>query len=103
MGKPAIRVLLKIFIGEHGLKGPSVQVQIKHISGSEGLWRHGREELLIDGPMAHHANGRGRGGGWMGRPNHPNKPALRGECKFRAIEKRTTGSCPRNPCPLGLL
>jgi hypothetical protein len=26
MGNPTIRVLLNIFIGEHGLKGPSVQV-----------------------------------------------------------------------------
>jgi len=92
MGNPTIRVLLKIFIGEHGLKGPSVQVQIKHISGSEGSLRHGREELLIHGPITHYANGRRRGGSWMGRQDHPNNRARRRQSNPRAIEEVTAGS-----------
>ena len=51
MRNPAIRVLFLIFIGEHGFKGPSMQVEIEHISGSEGGWRDGGEELFIDCPV----------------------------------------------------
>src|SRR5256885_3192043 len=48
MRHPAIRILFLIFISEHGFEGASMQVEIKHISGSEGVWRHGGKELLID-------------------------------------------------------
>jgi len=35
MGNPAVRVLLSIFICQHRLKGPAMQVEIKDISGTK--------------------------------------------------------------------
>src|SRR5258706_11082367 len=51
MRHPAIWVLFLIFIGKHRFKGTAMQVEIKHISGSEGVWGDGREELFIDRPV----------------------------------------------------
>jgi hypothetical protein len=59
MRNPAVRVLFLIFIGKHRFKGTPMQVEIKHISGSEGVWRDGSEELFIDRPVAQRADGRG--------------------------------------------
>ena len=41
MGVPAIRVLLNVFIGQHRLKRPTMQVQIEHIRGRKREAREG--------------------------------------------------------------
>jgi hypothetical protein len=89
---PAIGVLLLIFVCEHRLNGTSMQIEIKHISGSKGPLRHGREELLVDGPVAHHANGRWGGTGRMGGENHAYNGSCRRERNIQAIEQSTTGA-----------
>jgi hypothetical protein len=58
MRNPAVRVLLEIFIGQHGLKGASMQVQIQHISRTEGVWGDCGEKLLIHHPVASFPDGR---------------------------------------------
>jgi hypothetical protein len=58
MRHPAIWVLFLIFIGKHRFKGTAMQVEIKHISGSEGVWGDGREELFIDRPVTQCADRR---------------------------------------------
>jgi len=58
MRHPAIWVLFLIFIGKHRFKGTAMQVEIKHISGSEGVWGDGREELFIDRPVTPCADSR---------------------------------------------
>ena len=88
---PAIRVLLLIFICKYGLKGASMQVEIKHISGSEGIWRDRREELLIEHSVAHRADGRWGGTGWMSGQEHADRGSCRRERNIRAIEECTAG------------
>jgi len=60
-------------------KDPRCKYRSSTSAGVKAPCGHGREELLIDGPIAHHANGRGRRGSWMGRQNHPNNRACRGK------------------------
>jgi hypothetical protein len=35
MRDPTVGVLLGVFIGQHGLKGPTMQIHIQHIFGCE--------------------------------------------------------------------
>src|SRR6266849_6674272 len=70
MRHPAIRVLFLIFIGEHRFKGPAMQVEIKHISGCEGVWRDSGEELFIDDPVPQRADGRWGGTGQTRSQEH---------------------------------
>ena len=61
MRNPAVRVLFLIFIGEHGfVRTLDAKREVKHISGGEGVWRDGGEELFIDRPVTQRADGRGR-------------------------------------------
>src|SRR5260370_19199318 len=60
MRNPAVRVLFLIFIGEHRFKGSAMQVEIKHSSGRESVWRNGSEELFLDRSVPQCAGGRHR-------------------------------------------
>jgi hypothetical protein len=48
MAAPAIGIDLLIFIGECRLKSATMQVQLDHIAGREGVLRQGREEEFVD-------------------------------------------------------
>src|SRR5215472_8786688 len=60
MGVPAIRVLFNVFIGQHLLKRPTVQVQIEHIRGCKRQGGKGTDEQLVDHPVALGTNSGGR-------------------------------------------
>src|SRR5258708_4662833 len=47
-----VRVLLLVLIGEDGLKGAAMQIQVKHILGGERLGRHRGVENLVDPRVA---------------------------------------------------
>lgn len=47
---PTIRVLFLIFVGENGLKGPTMPGQIEHVFGAERRSRQGRDEPFGDHP-----------------------------------------------------
>src|SRR5260370_871871 len=53
-------------IGEHRFKRPSMQIQIKHIRGSESWRRKGTDKQFVDGAVTLDANFGGRGGASMG-------------------------------------
>jgi len=52
MRAPTVRVLLLVLIGEDGLKGAAMQIQVKHILGGERLGRHRGVENLVDPRVA---------------------------------------------------
>src|SRR5712692_3971958 len=74
------------------IKGTSMQIEIKDISRSECMRRHGREELLVDGPVAHRANGRRGGTGRMGGENHTDNGSCEREWNIQAVEESTAGA-----------
>jgi len=92
MRHPAIGILFLIFIGEHRLKGPSMQVEIKHVGGTEGVWWDGGKELLRDRAVVQRPDGRWGGTDRMSGQEqaHP-RPGGR-EWNIQAIGERTTGS-----------
>src|SRR5207244_2141797 len=57
----------------------SMQVKIKHISGSEGVWRHGGKELLIERAVVHRPDGRWGGTGQMCGQKHAHPRPCRRE------------------------
>jgi hypothetical protein len=57
MRTPPIGGLLNILIGQHGLKRPSMQIEIKDISSSKCATRDRCEKLLVDGPVACDSDG----------------------------------------------
>ncbi len=91
MRNPAVRVLFLIFIGEHGFKGPAMQVEIKHISGCESVWRDGGEELFIDRSVAQGADGRGRVRNLTYSQEYADRRSCGRERNIRAVVQRTTG------------
>jgi hypothetical protein len=59
--------LFLIFIGQHRLERATMQIEIEHIRRRKRWGGQGREELLVDGPFTHFANGRARGASGMRR------------------------------------
>jgi hypothetical protein len=53
---PTIGILFLIFVGEHSFKGSSLQVEMKDIGSSKGLWWESGEEELIDQTISPHPN-----------------------------------------------
>jgi hypothetical protein len=96
---PAIRVLLYVLIPKSGLKGTAMQIQIQHISSSEGgLWCGGEKEF-IDRSRTQNPNGRfGSGGGRMRCHDQAHTSLGRGERNIRAIKEGTTCSALRVGC-----
>ncbi|HXR66769.1 MAG TPA: hypothetical protein VN729_12630, partial [Ktedonobacteraceae bacterium] len=56
MAAPPIGVDLLIFIGERRLKGATMQVQLNHIAGREGVLWQIREEQFVDDSCPRDAN-----------------------------------------------
>src|SRR5437588_6512931 len=56
MAAPSVGIDLLVFIRERRLKGPTMQVQLDHIAGSEGVLREVREEQFVDDSCACHPN-----------------------------------------------
>ena len=92
MRNPAVRVLLSIFIGEDRLKGSSMQVQIKHVGGTEGVWWDGRKELLRDRAVVQRPDGRWGGTDRMSGQEHAHPRPGRREGNIQTIGERTAGS-----------
>src|SRR5947209_7262033 len=92
MRNPAVRVLFSIFIGEDRLKGASMQVQIKHVGGTEGVWWDGSKELLIDRTVVQRPDGRWGGTDRMSGQEHAHPRPGGREGNIQAIIERTTGS-----------
>ena len=91
MRNPAVRVLFLIFIGKHRFKGPAMQVEIKHISGREGVWRDGGEELFIDRPVPQCADRRGRARNLTYSQEHADHRSCGRERNIRAVVECPTG------------
>jgi len=92
MRHPAIGILFLIFIGEHRLKGPSMQVEIKHVGGTEGVWWDGRKELLRDRAVVQRPDGRWGGSGQTRSQEHAHPRPGRREGNIQTIGERTAGS-----------
>lgn len=73
-------------------KRAAMQIQMQDIGRSPGMRRDSREELFIDGPVAHHANGRRRGTGRMGRQDRADHRSGGSERNIPAIEERPAGT-----------
>jgi hypothetical protein len=56
MTTPTIRILFEVFIGQGIFKGTAMQVQGYHISSGERVLRQGRQEQLVDDPVASHSH-----------------------------------------------
>jgi hypothetical protein len=52
MRAPPVGILLLIFIGKHGFKGPTMQVEGYHIGGSERILRQLGEKEFVDHALA---------------------------------------------------
>lgn len=47
MRTPAVRVLLGVFVGKNGFKGPSMQIQVQHIfRAARGEWQSGDKQFV---------------------------------------------------------
>lgn len=66
MRVPSIRILLIVFIGQHGLKRATVQIQIQHIRGSKRWGGKRTDKELVNGAVSLDADCGRRGGGVMG-------------------------------------
>jgi hypothetical protein len=53
---PAIRVDLLIFISQHRLKGPTMQIQLNDVRGGERSLRQVGEEEFVDDARTRDAN-----------------------------------------------
>jgi hypothetical protein len=57
MATPPVGIDLLVFIGEQGLKGTTMQVQLDHIAGGEGVLRKVGEEEFVDDARARDSDG----------------------------------------------
>lgn len=83
MGIPPIGLLLLVFVGQHGFKRATMQVEIQHIRGRQRWGEEGADEKFLDHAVslnadcgrrassrmgsdhqAHLGSGRGQGNGW---------------------------------------
>src|SRR5260370_34989449 len=97
MRNPAVRVLFLIFIGEHRFKGSAMQVEIKHSSGRESVWRNGSEELFLDRSVPQCADGRHRPRNLTCGYEQAHHRSFGRELNMRAGVQGTTGPYPRLP------
>jgi hypothetical protein len=65
MRVPTVRVLLVVFIRQHGFKRATVEVEIKHIRGSKRRRGKRADKQLVDHPVPLDAHSRRRGSGAM--------------------------------------
>jgi hypothetical protein len=77
MATPPVGIDLLVFIGEQGLKGTTMQVQLDHIAGGEGVLRKTGEEEFVDDPCARDSDGAFLFRGWMGSHDHSAQHASR--------------------------
>jgi hypothetical protein len=89
---PAIRILLLVFIAEHGLEGSSMQVESNHIGRGESDLRQSCEEEFIDHPISCHPNWSGGLSRRMGSndDSHPKRCPSQGD--IGTVEESTAGS-----------
>lgn len=59
MRTPAIRVLLAVFVGKNGFKGPAMEIEVQHIFRAESGARQSGDKQFVDHPLALYPNGRG--------------------------------------------
>jgi hypothetical protein len=89
---PAIRILLHIFIGEHGFKRPAMQIQVQHIFGGKSGSGQPGDEQLEDDAITLLPDLLGRGCGGMAGNNQSNSRSACREGNVWAIVKGTQGS-----------
>ena len=70
LATPPVGIDLLVFIGEQGLKGTTMQVQLDHIAGGEGVLRKVGEEEFVDDACARDSDGTFLFRGWMGSHDH---------------------------------
>ena len=70
MATPSVGILLDVFVRECWLKGPTMQIQLDHIAGSERLLREVREEQFVDDAFPRDTYRALLLGGWMGGHDH---------------------------------
>jgi hypothetical protein len=69
-----------------------MQVQIKHVGGSESVWGDGGKELLINHAVVHRPDGRWGGSSHTRSQEHAHPRPCGREGNIQAIVERTTGS-----------
>ena len=88
MRDPAIKVLLFVFIAEHGLEGSAMEIQTDNIGRGESTLRQSCEEEFIDHPSTRDPNWTLLFASWMGRDHYTTQDAIRPHRHSRAVVER---------------
>ena len=92
MRTPAVGILLDVFIGENGFKGPAMQIQVQHIFGGKSGSGQPGDEQFVDHAIALLPNGWGSGCGGMSGDNQPHTRSTSGQGHVWTIVKGAGGS-----------